>query len=130
MPRVALVLLLALATALATGCEGDAEHPGLAVQQGGEQFLSATDTATVAQAEKDIAYVCRGVPVPRSQLVRDLDAAAAVAREYPDKVYDSGTVDRDRAMVLTIRVFARDLRACGEPGLAARLLRGAGVTPS
>jgi hypothetical protein len=130
MPRAALVLLLALAAALATGCEGDPEHPGLAVQQGGEQFLSATDTATVAQAEREIARVCRDVPVPRARLVRELDAAAAIALRDPDKIYDSGITDRDRAMVLAIRVFAERLRACGEPELAERLLRRAGVAPS
>jgi hypothetical protein len=123
MPRNATFLAIALLGLTATGCSGAGAEPSdqeVVLGQGGP-YLSAVDTATVAQAYREIRLVCTKSLRATNGIEPKVRAASAVARRYPDKIFRSGTSDHARPVVDTMADMAGQLRACGHAKLATRL---------
>jgi hypothetical protein len=124
MSRTATFLVMALLCLTAGGCSGAGAEPSdqqVVVGQGGP-YLSAVDTATVAQAYREVRQVCTRGRRAADDIGPKMRAAAAVARRQPDKVFRSGNSDEARPVVDTMADMARQLRSCGHARLATRLL--------
>jgi hypothetical protein len=123
LPRNATFLAIALLGLTATGCSGAGAEPSdqeVVLGQGGP-YLSAVDTATVAQAYREIRLVCTERLRATNGIERKVRAASAVARRYPDKIFRSGASDHARPVVDTMGDMAGQLRACGHAKLATKL---------
>jgi hypothetical protein len=123
MPRAATMLATALLGFTAAGCSGAGAEPSEqeVIGQGGP-YLSAVDTATVAQAYRQVKLACTEGRQAADELAPRVRAAAAVASREPDKIFRSASSDEARPVVDTMANMARQLRACGHAKLATRLL--------
>jgi hypothetical protein len=123
MPRTATILATLLLGLTATGCSGAGAEPSEQEVVGqGDPYLSAVDTATVAQAYQQVRLVCTQGRRSADRLGPKVRAAAAVARRQPDKIFRSGSSDEARPVVDTMADMAAELRSCGHAKLATRLL--------
>ncbi|HVL31716.1 MAG TPA: hypothetical protein VM299_05730 [Solirubrobacteraceae bacterium] len=125
--RAALTVAAVLAGLLAAGCgNGDraSQETGQESQAHGQTgpYLNAVDTATIAQAYKQVRLVCNQGRGAAGELERRLEAAAEVARRQPDKIYRAGTSNEGRPTVDVIANLAAQLRDCGEAKLATTAL--------
>jgi hypothetical protein len=123
MPRATTILATVLLGLTASGCGGaGAESSDQQVLGQGAPYLSAVDTATVAQAYQQVRLVCTQGRRSTGRLGTKVRAAAAVASREPDKVFRSGNSDEARPVVDAMADMATQLRSCGHAKLATRLL--------
>lgn len=125
--RTAALLLSTVALAAAAGCggSGDAATDD-ARGSNGDNELASSDVAEVLQAQRTIDAACgsdgTGVPGRSSAAIGDaVTTLAGLTEQYPDRVYETGNVDRARTMVTISGQVSEQLRRCGITAEAARL---------
>jgi hypothetical protein len=139
-----LSLLLAVLVLALAGCgeEVDTSSGGQGGGPGGEResfpsvdtsqgaladSVPLADAAVIAEARDRIENVCRGVvsDADRPANVRSaVDEILGIYRQYGPEVYfESGDIDTRKLLPEVVREAADDLRACGEPQAADRLLQ-------
>lgn len=128
-PRAVLVALVTLAL-LGSGC--GAQSSGREPKQqavgggGGDNELSASDTADVLGARRTIDDRCGGTVsiAPSSpELTAAVQTLVGITQLYPGRVYETGSVDRAQEMRTVARDVGAELRACGIDAEAQRLDR-------
>ena len=125
-PSVALILsTLALAASGCGGGGGDAASDD-ARGSNGDNSLASADVAVVLDARRQIDAACgsdgSGTPDrSTAELSGAVSSLAGVARQYPERVYESGNEDRAVEMRQVAGEVAEQLRRCGVQAEADRL---------
>ena len=125
-PSVALILsTLSLAASGCGGGGGDAASDD-ARGSNGDNSLASADVAVVLDARRRIDAACgsdgSGTPDrPTAELSGAVSSLAGVARQYPERVYESGNEDRAVEMRQVAGEVAEQLRRCGVQAEADRL---------
>lgn len=120
-PRRSFALLLSALTLAAAGCGS-----GESMEGGGDNELASSDAAEVLQAQRTIDAACGsdGSATPDRTVPAIAEAVGTIAgltQQYPDRLYETGNVDRAKTMTTISEQVTEQLRRCGIPAQADRL---------
>ena len=127
-PRRSAALLLSALALAAAGCgSGDAASDD-ASGSNGDNELATNDAAEVLQAQRTIDAACgsdgSGTP---DRLPTEIQAAVTtlvgLTEQYPDRVYETGNVDRAEELRTVSGKVSVQLRRCGITAEADRLAK-------
>ena len=125
-PCVALILSTLALAASGCGCGGGDAASDDAQGGNGDNSLASADVAVVLDARRQIDAACgsngSGTPDrPTAELSGAVSSLAGVARQYPERIYESGNEDRAVEMRQVAGEVAEQLRRCGVQAEADRL---------